>query len=340
MAVHVVLNRDQIRSILSLYHLDDLEDFGGIAEGSINTSYWVQVDGRKYFLRITEKKRIQDMIFEKEFLSHLAKAGLPVPHILPNVAKGTFTPWSARGRFVSLFEYMVGRELAVFEIRPHHVETIAGFAAQMHVASSGFKRRRVNEFQLSALEKKLDRLLHAREKRRLAKRFEPALRTLTEEMTQQRRRDPSRLPQGTVHGDLFVDNVKFSGRKLAGVIDFEMASTDRLIWELAVLINAWCWLPAPEQHGGPAGAFDADRVRAAIRGYQKHRNLTTPERNALADDLRLAAARFAISRLVDFELKRLPKERRVYKDYRHFMARLAALQDGGAEALLEGGFAD
>ena len=131
MAVHVLLSRDEVQSILSLYHLESLEDFGGIPEGSINTSYWVLVSGRRFFLRITERKRIQDMIFERELLDHLARRGLPVPRLVENVAKGTFMPWSVRGRFVSLFEYMEGRDLGVFEVRSHHVRAVARFAATM-----------------------------------------------------------------------------------------------------------------------------------------------------------------------------------------------------------------
>lgn len=335
MAVHVVLNRDQIRSILSLYHLEGLEDFGGIAEGSINTSYWVRAEGRKYFLRITEKKRVDDMIFEKELLGHLARHGLPVPRLVRNVAKGTFTPWSSRGRFVSLFEYMPGRDLGVFEVRPRHARAVGHFAASMHVASAEFPRARDNEFSIFALGQKLERITTALEGRRISHRLEPDVRELAAELARQKRRKLAQLPLGTVHGDLFVDNVRFEEDRLVGVIDFEMASTEKLIWDVAVAINAWCWQPSARQMGGPAGRFDLARTRHLIKGYAAVRELSRVELAALPDELRLAAARFAITRLVDFELKRLPADRRVYKDYRHYMARLSSLSAGGAEELLE-----
>ena len=41
---------------------------------------------------------------------------LPVPRLVRNVAQGTFTPWSTRGRYVSLFEFMPGRALGLFEV--------------------------------------------------------------------------------------------------------------------------------------------------------------------------------------------------------------------------------
>jgi homoserine kinase type II len=335
LAVHVLLSRDEVRSILSLYHLDALEDYGGIPEGSINTAYWVLVSGRRYFLRITERKRIQDMIFERELLDHLARSGLPVPRLVENVAKGTFTPWSVRGRFVSLFEYMEGRDLGVFEVRASHVRSVARFAAQMHLASENFRRVRANEFDIPALERKLDRVETALRSHRLAHQYADDVAILVEEIAKQRARAFMELPRGTVHGDLFVDNVKFKDGKLAGVIDFEMSSTERFTWELAVSLNAWCWEPSPVQKGGPAGHFAPAKTRALIRSYASVRKLHTLEKRALADDMRLAAARFAITRLIDFELKKLPPERRVFKDYRHYLERLRVLQKHGAEAIVE-----
>lgn len=335
MAVHVVLDRDQIRSILSLYHLDDLEDFGGIAEGSINTSYWVKVDGRRYFLRITEKKRVDDMIFEKELLLHLDRQGVSVPRLIKNVARGTFTPWLSRGRYVSLFEYMPGRELAVFEVRPRHVTRIGRYVSELHASTSSFSRVRNNEFDLASLATKMKRIERALAKKRLAKRFTEDVNALSKEIARQKKRDLASLPVGTVHGDLFIDNAKFRGDDLVGCIDFEMASTDRLLWDVAVSLNDWCWQPSATQQGGPAGRFHLGRVRAFLEAYDRGRPLTKPEKRALPDELRLAAARFAITRIVDFEMKRLPASRRVFKDYRHYTARLAALADGGAEALVD-----
>lgn len=325
-----MLNRDEVRSILSLYHLDSLEDFGGITEGSINTHYWVLVSGRRYFLRITERKRVQDMIFERELLEHLSRAAMPVPRLIENVAKGTFTPWSVRGRFVSLFEYMDGRDLGVFEIRPHHARAVGRFSAKMHLSTQGFRRLRRNEFDLLGLDRQLQRIDSALRSGRLAPRFGGDVQLLADELERQRKRSVDHLPRGTVHGDLFVDNVKFRDGKLSGVIDFEKAATERFTWEIAVALNAWCWEPSPIQRGGPAGRFDPNRTRAFIRGYASVRKPGREEERALADDMRLAAASIAIGRICDHELKK----RRAYKDYRHYTERLRYLRAGGAECIV------
>jgi homoserine kinase type II len=333
LAVHVVLSKDEVRSILSLYHLDPLEDFGGIDEGMINTAYWVRVAGRRYFLRITERKRVRDMVYERELLEHLARAQLPVPRLVENVAKGTFTPWSVRGRFVSLFEYLEGRSLGIFEVRPEHVEQVAKFAASMHVSTQTFERERTNEYDIAALEKKLHRVRSALIQKKLPRTVAEDVDYLAAELERQKTRCVDHLPRGAVHGDLFVDNVRWRDTKISGVIDFEMSCRERLTWDLAVAINAWCWHPSPEQRGGPAGSFDDERMRAFLDGYRSIRELTAAEMEALPDELKLAATRYAIARLADFETR--GPERRIYRDYRHFMQRLRVL-DQVSETLLVG----
>ena len=333
MAAHVVLSRDEIQSILSLYHLDPLEDFGGIDEGAINTAYWVQAGGRRYFLRLTENKRLDDMIFEKELLLHLDRHALPVPRLLRNVAKGTFTLWSPWGRYVSMFQFIPGRPLGVFEIRPKHARVVGRFAAQLHNATREFRRRRVSEFDIVTLDQRVERLRRALEKRRLARRFADDVAELRVEVDAQLNRAVDHLPRGIVHGGLFLENARFQRDALIGVVDFEHAAYDRLLVDLAVAVNAWCWRPSPKQNGGPAGRFDLPRVRAMIQGYHRIRPLSRAEQRALPSELRRVALHFALARLIRFELRR-PAKASGYEDYRHFAARLRALKDGNAEQLI------
>src|SRR5262245_4954071 len=226
-----MLTKDELRSILSLYHLEELEDFGGIDGGTINSAYWVQVEGRKYFLRISERRRLRDMVYEQQLLDHLSRAQLPVPRLLENIAKGTFTPWSVRGRFVSLFEYIEGRDLGVFEVRPLHVRQIAKLLGRMHVATRDFHMRRPNTAIAADLDKKMQRLDSAIAAKKLEGALLPDAAYLVAELVRQKRRAFDHLPSGTVHGDLFIDRVRWQDHKISGVIDFELSSTERLTWD-------------------------------------------------------------------------------------------------------------
>jgi homoserine kinase type II len=105
------------------------------------------------------------------------------------------------------------------------------------------------------------------------------------------------LPMGTVHADLFRNNVMFVGDELSGFFDFYFAGVDHWLFDVAVALNDWCI-------DLDTGAFDAPRLDAMLSAYQAVRPLQMAERALLNPMLRAAALRFWISRLWDFHLPR------------------------------------
>ena len=336
MAGNVVLDREEVRSILSLYHLEDLEDFGGTEDAALHTTYWIRAGGRLYDLRITERKTLDDMVYEKDLLLQLRRAGLPVPVLVRNVARGTFTPWARRGRYVSLFEHMPGRILGRFEIRARHARTIGRVLGDLHRSASTYRRRRSNPWSLAVIVDRFTRLRRALDRRRLALRFEGAVEQLGAELERQEERlRASVLPIGATHGGLTLSRARFRRDGLIGVVEFEGACQERFVLDLACALSDWAWEPSPRQRGGPAGRFKLTKVRALLDGYQYQRLLTPPEREHLADELRFVAMREAIRCLVRHDLSRTGRiAGRPYRDHRHFTARLEALADGRAHDLL------
>ena len=107
----------------------------------------------------------------------------------------------------------------------------------------------------------------------------------------------SALPKGAIHGDLFCDNVLFTGPRVAGIIDFGFAATDYFAYDLAIAVNDWCI-------AGSDGALDDARVQAMVCAYDAVRELTGDERTQWPSLLRAAALRFWVSRLYDMHLPR------------------------------------
>ena len=103
---------------------------------------------------------------------------------------------------------------------------------------------------------------------------------------------PAGLPVGTIHADLFPDNVFFLKGRLSGLIDFYFACTDILAYDVAICLNAWCF--EPDQ------AFNLTKGRALLAAYGEERPLSPGERAALPMLARGAALRFLLTRLVDW----------------------------------------
>ena len=101
---------------------------------------------------------------------------------------------------------------------------------------------------------------------------------------------PKTLPKGTIHADLFPDNVFFEGKKISGILDFYFSCHDFLIYDLAITINAWCF---------KKGKFNQSFFNQIISGYQSERLLSKKEKIKFNILLRGAALRFLLTRLYD-----------------------------------------
>lgn len=317
----VVFTRDQIESILSLYHLDAPEAFGAAAwDGAGARAHWVQVQGKRYLLRLSQRRSMEDMLFEKELLLQAARAGLSVPKLMQNVAKGSFTPWARRGRFVSLFVHPHGRVLGRFEIRPDHAREVGAWLGRFHRELRRFPRfKRPDAKSPGEL---LDRLERGLVTRRLARRFAPWVETLR--AWEARLTWPTQLPTGATHQAFGLMAAVFRQGRLAGAVGFERAAIDHLLVDVAHALSEWAWHPSPEPGGGPAGSFEPERVSAFLAGYQRARRLTPSERKALPDAMAWVAVREAARRLVRHGL-RSRRVQQPYEDPRHQLARLDAL---------------
>lgn len=96
------------------------------------------------------------------------------------------------------------------------------------------------------------------------------------------------LPRGLIHGDLFRDNVLFNNLELTGIVDFNSASNDYLICDIAVAINDWCQID---------NVFILENMSRLLFAYNLKRPLTQPEKAHLPHMLRHCALRFWLSRV-------------------------------------------
>jgi len=321
MAVYTHLSDQAIRRHMRSFRVGEVVKSKGIAAGTINTIYEITTTQGRFILRILEDRSPTEARYEEALLLHLKEKGLMVPKMLRAGRRGHIIPLAPRQQ-LSLFEYLPGRELAVFELKPVHCQQVGSFLASMHLATEDFKRRKKNRFAPRRVMRIADQCIKA------AERNSSLSRRDVEEMVDELRRHEwsTELPTGVIHGDLFIDNVRFTHDELCGVLDFEMASSGPLVYDIAVAICDWAFLH---------DKILVENAIALVAGYEEHRPLNRRERAALHDFCMYAVARFALTRFFDFEVHQRPEANRRYKDYRHFLARMRALRSMGPENFVD-----
>lgn len=328
----VDLDRAEIQSVLSLYHIDDLTDYGLVRTELFSTTYWVKALEEKYFLRVSLRRRFTDMVFEKDLLAYLRSQELSVPSFVENVASGAFTPWSSRGRYVTLFKFVEGRALGQFQLDSEHTKQIGDFLGRFHCLGDNFSPRKAKRDLLEILQKEIHRVQGRLSEEPGRANLTDAVKRLEGELAAQNSRS-LQGPSGLHHGSLSITAAHFLRDKLMLVRDFSRSSHERFTLDLAIAINSWCWDVSSRQRGGPAGLYSPARLKAFLAAYTVHRPLGRTDYLQLADDLRLTALATAIHRIKNYETSEESDD--LFEDYRHYTARLEALENKRAIELLE-----
>ena len=99
---------------------------------------------------------------------------------------------------------------------------------------------------------------------------------------------PKSLPKGIIHADLFPDNVLFNDqKKISGLIDFYFSCYDFLSYDIAILVNSWCF---------PSNNFKENLFLNIMYGYESLRKLEKEEKAKFNILLRGASLRFLLTR--------------------------------------------
>ena len=304
MAVYTDVSFEELEVLLGGYDVGAPQTFKGIAEGVENSNFYLQTERGAFILTLYEKRvREGDLPFFLGLLEHLSARGIacPVP-----VRNRSGSPWThLNGRPAALLTFLNGLSLRRPDVQ-HCTE--AGLAlADLHAAGPGFSVQRPNALGIAAWPSLAKSVVDG------ADSVQPGMRALIEEtLTLLAGRWPSQLPVGVIHADLFPDNVLFMNGKVSGLIDFYFACDDLLAYDLAVMLNAWCF----ESDG-----FNITKGRALTSAYRKRRPLSDAEIDALPVLAMGAALRFLLTRLFDL-INHDPMALVRPKDPRDFFKRL------------------
>lgn len=274
MAVFTELDAQDIASILSHYELSDLHSFSPISSGIENTNYFVstgrEVSMQHWVLTLFENLQSSELPYFVALTEYLAAQGLSVPAPLRLIDGNALFQFA--GKYGVLVPRLDGRALTA--PGPDECAELGQWMAELHRATLACPLWReaprgrdwivTHATQVLPFLSEVDRQL---------------MQTLLSRLDAYRAQLDV-CPKGLIHGDLFRDNVLFTGGRISGVIDFYHSCYAPLVFDLAVAINDW-----------------KDEV-SILQGYRRTRVLGQPELDAMPAAKVLAAWQFWLSRLM------------------------------------------
>lgn len=284
MAVYTEVTDEDLADFLSKYDVGALLSYKGIAEGVENTNYLVHTTQGPFILTLYERRvKMDDLPFFLGLMEHLARAGVSCPTPVRDRQGRNLKTLAERSAI--LVTFLEG----VWLRRPQvvHCAALGRALALVHEGAKDFPMTRENALGLADWRPLYDRFA--------VRASEIALNlgdVIEKELAYIETAWPTALPMGVIHADLFPDNVFFLSDRLSGLIDFYFACTDRLAYDIAICLNAWCF--------EPDFSFNVTKGRALLRGYESVRKLEPAECAAMPVLARGAALRFLLTRAHDW----------------------------------------
>jgi homoserine kinase type II len=283
MAVYTEVSFEELERLLEQYDIGEPLSFKGIAEGIENSNFYLQTDRGAFILTLYEKRvAAEDLPFFLGLMEHLAERGIHCP--LPVKTRDGRSLVSLNRRHAAIVTFLTG--IALRRPDAAHCASAAATLAGLHKAGEGFALTRMNALGPQGW-RPLAESIHGADK------IEDGLTALIKGSLDALQSGwPDGLPGGVIHADFFPDNVLFVGNQVGGVIDFYFACNDAYVYDLAIMLNAWCF--------ELDGSFNITKGQSVINAYRAGRALSDDEIHALPVLMRGAALRFLLTRTYDW----------------------------------------
>src|SRR4051812_21002433 len=131
MAILTVPREDELDALVAAYDLGSRRSARGIEAGTVNTSYALELDHGRYFLRLYEEQGLAGAEAEAELLLHLAASGVQTP--APVVGRDGAMVRTVAGRPAALFPWVDGDMLCLRAVSPAAAREVGAALARMHL---------------------------------------------------------------------------------------------------------------------------------------------------------------------------------------------------------------
>ncbi|MAR77795.1 MAG: homoserine kinase [Gammaproteobacteria bacterium] len=285
MSVYTKITKDELNNHLKKYSLGVAESIEGIPDGIENTNYVLKTDKNEYIFTIFENLKDKEVKQYLRFMNHLCNKGLSCPRVMESKAKNVCV--IINGKPSAIIEKLKGA--SIININGNHCNQIGNLLGDFHLYGLDFDENLPNTRDIKWSEisyKRLKKIITDRQNK-IIKHALIMLKDLSEQ----------NLEVGTIHADLFRDNVLFYEDKVSGMIDFYYSCKGFLIYDLAVVINDWCT--------DSTGSIITSKYKKIITSYSKKRSFVGNEYIFWQHALIAAALRFYLSRLIDLHFPKV-----------------------------------
>tara|TARA_B110000027_G_scaffold76075_1_gene80959 strand:+ start:352 stop:1320 length:969 start_codon:yes stop_codon:yes gene_type:complete len=287
MAVYTKLIKKDISSLINNYQINKIEKFQGIKKGIENTNYLLKTKQNKFILTIFEKRvKKKDLPFFMNLMEKLNHKKIICPKPL-RTKKGTHIT-NIKTKSACIVTFLEGKDKTILNNK--NCFDVGKNIAKFHKVTTKLKLYRQNSMSIHRLNDLLKTIKFK------SNQITPNLKnTLNLCLKDIKNQWPKNLPQGIIHGDLFIDNIFFNKNKFSGFIDFYFSSNDYLIYEIAICINALCFDKKKNKF-----VMNSSKIKNLINGYESIRTLSKKEKDALNVMCRGAALRYLLTRIYDY----------------------------------------
>ena len=286
MAVYTKINKKDISYINKKFDLEKIIKFKGIKQGIENTNYLLISKSKKFILTIFEKRvSKREIPFFMKLMDALNKSKINCPK--PHKKKDGGYLINIKNKTACIVSFLKGKDKKSLNFK--NCYDIGKMIAEMHQSTKKINLFRKNSMGIKYLNPLMKSIKFK------SKKFNNIEKFLKNNFKDIKIKWPENLPNGLIHGDLFIDNIFFRNNKLSGVIDFYFAANDYFMYEIAICINALCFDKKRSKF-----IINKKKVKNLIKGYEKIRKITVKEKKSLNILCRGAAIRYFMTRLYDY----------------------------------------
>jgi homoserine kinase type II len=279
MADYTKLTLATVKKLIAGYDLGKVESMTPLDGGQANSSMKISTEKGVFTLSVCDEKNQEEIQCLTQVLTYLETQGFPTTRLVPTKEGHPFILYGKKPVYIK--EYLAGEVCQ--NLSPKMLAQVGSAMARLHALEA--PQELPGQFPYG---------LHTFDTLFENKISHPYVDWLREKKDFLKTAIDQTMARGFIHGDIFWDNLLFSGETLVAVLDFEEACTYYKLYDIGMAAVGCC---------AQNNKFALDRVKQLIGGYQHVCPLADAEKKQLKIFMEYAAVAASFWRFRQYNLK-------------------------------------